>query len=119
MKLKQTHLENYYLTEDGKVYSDRDISRKKELIEIKPKLNKGGYVYIHPYYANMKRTYIRLHRWIWETFRGEIPKGYEIHHKDHNKLNNSLDNLELVTHRENILKYLQYKKEQQCQQEDQ
>jgi hypothetical protein len=56
---------------------------------------------------------------MWETFVGEIPKGQEIHHKDHNKLNNSLDNLELVTHRENILKYLQYKKEQQCQQEDQ
>jgi hypothetical protein len=109
MKLKQTHLENYYLTEDGKVFSDRG---KKGIIEIQPKLNKSGYIYIHPYYSNTKRTYIRLHRWMWETFVGEIPKGQEIHHKDHNKLNNSLINLECVTRSENMILYYQYKQEQ-------
>ena len=39
----------------------------------------------------------RLHRYIWEYYNGEIPKGYDIHHKDHNKDNNELENLELLT----------------------
>lgn len=38
----------------------------------------------------------RLHRYIWEQINGEIPKGYDIHHIDHNKDNNDIDNLELL-----------------------
>ena len=37
-----------------------------------------------------------LHRVIWEEKNGEIPKWYVIHHKDHNSLNNSIDNLEIM-----------------------
>lgn len=38
-----------------------------------------------------------LHRLIWEDFWGcEIPKGYVIHHKDGNKLNNCILNLQLM-----------------------
>ena len=43
-----------------------------------------------------------LHRIIWETFVGEIPDGYELDHKDNNRSNNALNNLQLVTHKENI-----------------
>lgn len=46
------------------------------------------------YYNSHKRIY--LHRYLWEKENGKIPEGYQIHHKDHNILNNSLDNLELV-----------------------
>ena len=42
----------------------------------------------------------RLHRYIWEYYNGEIPKGYDIHHKDHNKENNELNNLELLISKE-------------------
>ena len=35
---------------------------------------------------------------------GKVPKGYEINHVDHDKSNNSLTNLELVTHSENLKK---------------
>ena len=38
----------------------------------------------------------RLHRDIWEYYNCEIPKGYEIHHKDHNKDNNDITNLQLM-----------------------
>lgn len=34
---------------------------------------------------------------VWEVFNGPVPEGYCIHHKDHNKLNDRLDNLELMT----------------------
>lgn len=38
----------------------------------------------------------RLHRYVWEQINGEIPKGYDIHHIDHNKDNNDISNLELL-----------------------
>ena len=39
----------------------------------------------------------RMHRYVWEFYNGEIPAGYEIHHKDHNPANNDIENLELMT----------------------
>lgn len=39
-----------------------------------------------------------FHRVIWENFYGcEVPKGYHIHHKNGNKLDNCILNLQLVS----------------------
>lgn len=38
----------------------------------------------------------RLHRKVWEFFHGEIPSGYEIHHKDGDKTRNDIEDLELL-----------------------
>lgn len=44
-----------------------------------------------------KRHYpMRLHVYIWQKYNGEIPKGYHVHHKDENKDNNNISNLELL-----------------------
>ena len=38
-----------------------------------------------------------LHRLIWEDFyRCEVPKGFDIHHKDGNRLNNCIMNLQII-----------------------
>ena len=42
-----------------------------------------------------------VHRLVWESFNGPIPEGYEINHKDEDKSNNALENLELLTHSDN------------------
>lgn len=42
----------------------------------------------------------RLHVYVWECAYGEIPKGNVIHHKDKNKANNELENLELMEDKE-------------------
>lgn len=39
----------------------------------------------------------RLHRYVWEYFNGDVPDGCHIHHKDGDKTNNDLSNLELLT----------------------
>ena len=44
----------------------------------------------------------RLHRYVYENEAGEIPKGYHIHHKDHDKSNNDISNLELLHHSEHL-----------------
>src|SRR6185436_6123704 len=38
-----------------------------------------------------------LHRQIWIDNFGKIPKGFCIHHKDENPLNNEISNLELIS----------------------
>lgn len=39
----------------------------------------------------------RLHRYVWEKYHGAIPTGYQVHHIDKNKDNNSIENLELLS----------------------
>ena len=49
------------------------------------------------YYLNAK-THKRLHVYVWEYYNGEeIPKGCVVHHKDFNKSNNEIENLQLLT----------------------
>jgi hypothetical protein len=47
------------------------------------------------YYKNHK--YGRLHVYIWKYFNGVIEKGYHVHHKDENKMNNDITNLILLS----------------------
>ena len=44
----------------------------------------------------------RIHQLVYENFVGEIPDGYEIDHIDGDKTNNTVYNLRLVTHKENM-----------------
>ena len=50
-----------------------------------------------------KKGCILEHRFVWIEAHGEIPKGYMILHKDFNKLNNELINLQLTTKREHAI----------------
>ena len=43
---------------------------------------------------------VLLHRYVWEKHHGKIPNGYEIHHKNKNRLDYSFENLELVSTKE-------------------
>jgi hypothetical protein len=40
---------------------------------------------------------------VWEQHAGPIPKGYEVHHRDENKLHDDLANLALVTRSEHLV----------------
>jgi len=60
-----------------------------------------------------QRAWIKIaeHKWrqraalVWEIEYGPIPRGYVPHHKDRNTLNDSLDNLELLTRAEHLLEH--------------
>ena len=62
-----------------------------------PYLTPTGYVRVFDKRQNRKR---KLHDVIYEYYKGTIPKGYQIHHKDFNKLNNDIDNLVMLTPKE-------------------
>ena len=46
---------------------------------------------------NSKRDIRSIHVLVYETFVNKIKNGMMIHHKDENKLNNSVDNLEMLS----------------------
>lgn len=52
------------------------------------------------YYECTTKDRLMLHNYNWEKVNGKIPKGYELHHIDLNKLNNEVLNLQLVTPKE-------------------
>lgn len=49
------------------------------------------------YYADTTDSREYLHRAVWEYHYGDIPEGYEVHHKDEDKTNNSPSNLQILT----------------------
>jgi hypothetical protein len=58
------------------------------------------------YYLSNRKvngTRIRLHRYVWIKFNGGIPKDYHIHHIDHNKDNNDISNLILISKQEHSI----------------
>lgn len=61
------------------------------------RMGKTGYVYIK---VSDDAKMVLKHRWVWEQANGPIPKGYNIMFRDGNRLNCSLDNLELVSRQE-------------------
>ncbi len=54
-------------------------------------------LYSGGYYAN-KSDY--LHRAKWKKLRGPIPKGYHVHHKNHDKTDNRIANLVCISQSE-------------------
>lgn len=71
---------------------------------LKPQKNNCGYLYILLTNSNKKVKINLIHRLVFDSFIG-IEDGLEINHLDEDKENNRLDNLELITHEDNLKKY--------------
>jgi len=86
----------YKISRDGRVYSSKRGGEK----ELTPSNHKKGYLKIS-LRKNGKRIYELIHRLVYQTFVGEIPKEKVIDHIDRDKRNNNLSNLRLVSYSEN------------------
>ena len=62
------------------------------------RINSSGYYMISSQKEGNFEKY--LHRLIYEEHYGEIPKNHFVHHKNENKLDNRIENLELISHAE-------------------
>ena len=67
---------------------------------LKPLCDKDNYHRYHLYNRAGKKPR-RAHRLVYEAFVGNIPEGYVVNHKDFNRTNNRVDNLEIMTQPEN------------------
>jgi len=67
-------------------------------------VNQKGYIEGKVWIDEHTQIRVKQHRWIWEKENGPIPEGFDIHHKDANRQNNRIDNLELIDHRDHTRK---------------
>lgn len=70
----------------------------------------SGYMTVTLSY-NKNKVFKRMHRLVWETFVGQIPEGYDVHHINGNKLDNRLENLELLSDYDHCIEHYKDKKE--------
>lgn len=68
----------------------------------KPSICTGGYLYVSLTDLNNKKKRIRVHRLVADAFITNIDSKIDVNHKDGNKKNNHVDNLEWVTRSENL-----------------
>ena len=67
-------------------------------------LNSTGYFQTAVYSDDGKKKLFESHRFIWEAINQQIiPHGYQIHHVNNDKQDNSIVNLELVTPKQNMI----------------
>ena len=86
-----------------KISSKGEIINKKDNKKINTRISKDGYIRVTLYYKN--KSYIKsIHRLVAETFieKKTTTSNLEVNHIDGNKLNNNINNLEWITHKENI-----------------
>ena len=80
--------------------NDKRIINGERVIPTQQFNNKTYYLYDGERYYSKGRK--RLHRVVYEYYFGEIPKGFHIHHKNHNSTDNRIENLELVEGKEHL-----------------
>ena len=104
--------QGYYLASNmGRIISYKDKTAK---LMSGTKTNQG-YQRVDLYTDNgagkQERHTKMVHCLIAETFLGPIQRGYVVHHKDANKSNQMLDNLEILTQKEHKRKHYEMEME--------
>ena len=97
----------YYISNYGRVIS---LCRNKPIV-LKPFLcGELGAKYCH---VSLGQNDYKMHRLVAQAFipNSDPERKTVVHHKDHNKLNNHVSNLEWVSQQENIAYYFQHIKE--------
>lgn len=88
---------NYYITDDGKVWSERT----QKFLSFQ--YDKNGYVKVQMRSTDNKSHRYSVHRLVLENFKPvENMENLQVNHIDGNKKNNNLTNLEWTTSEENI-----------------
>lgn len=87
-------LKGYMVSDDGQVYN---MASGKRLAQ---QLSHRGYMRVF-----IRGRQYRVHRLVALSHIGEPSHGQEVNHIDGNKTNNSVDNLEWCSHRENMNAY--------------
>ena len=91
--------ENYRINKKGEV-----MNKFGKLL--KPGKLANGYMHVSLSNDEVKAKHMYVHHLVWITFNGEVPEGLLICHKDTDRSNNALDNLCVMTHKENFNKPL-------------
>ena len=90
------------------VFSKYAASKNGEVINVKTKKNIkmtkcNGYLYFNIYDEKLEKpkNYYQ-HRFVFEVFRGPIPRFFEVDHLNNVMSDNRIKNLQLLTHKQNV-----------------
>lgn len=72
-----------------------------KVVILKPFKTKKGYLCVC-LCKNGNVKWFRVHRLVWEAFNGAIPEGMHVNHINEDKTDNRLENLNLMTPKDNI-----------------
>lgn len=105
----------FQIRNDGQIWriavKGTGVRKTERFIKIQERemKNKNLFGYIHiSFHIGGISHHCFAHRAIWTYFNGEIPDNVEINHKNGIKIDNRLENLELITHSENIKHSFKY-----------
>ena len=87
---------NYAVDVDGKIYN------RKTGNALKQRLNRDGYSVVELWKENKKTVYT-VHRFVAKAFIPNPDNRPCVNHKDGNKANNKVENLEWVTYSQNTI----------------
>ena len=80
-----------------------DILSLKNKIVIKMMNNGNGYLFFNLCDKKLSKPKIYYqHRFVYEVFKGPIPRFFEIDHQNNIKFDNRIKNLQLLTHKQNV-----------------
>ena len=88
------------MLKDRGYYIGRDNHVRTPKGSLASKLMRNGYYLTSAQYDG-KVHYFMEHRVVWVWHNGAIPAGLVVNHKDYNRTNNAIDNLELMTQKQN------------------
>lgn len=90
----------YSVSNTGRVRSHKTNNESKKCQILKPFVDRDGYLKIN--LRGQVRKNFFIHHLVLLAFVGQCPEGKEVNHKNGIKNDNRLDNLEYVTHKQNI-----------------
>lgn len=104
--------EGYFISKDGEILTTVVIGSNPRRYDFsKPRLkaireNVAGYKTVDFREKNGNGKWELIHRLLYETFVGDIPNNMVIDHIDSNRCNNTLDNLRLLSQKDNVCRKL-------------
>lgn len=92
----------YEISDEGRVRTIPHVKKtgawqKQIMLKLRPAWN--GYIVVKLFDGERYHHHL-VHRLVYENFIGSA-KGFDVNHIDENKTNNALENLNLLTHKEN------------------
>lgn len=94
----------YYISENYSIIYDKQLKASIKSYEIKPYFNTGtGYYAFHLIKSGSSSAFIYYHRALYEAVNGPIGE-LVCDHRDGDKLNNALSNLQAISQAENARK---------------